>query len=726
MRDAVATTGTRGRKLLFKPISIGRRIHLTNRFLAQPMYMNGEAELGLWTEQHMAALATFYAERARFGAGLMVMGGLGTSRLGRWRDEALTLGTRDASKALSKVTQAVHREGGYILAQAFHGGRAARKRWFISSTSTPSPVQPIPRTHPYRIPGFLVNYIVTEYQRFAGLAEEAGFDGVEIPLSDGSLLHNFLSPAVNDRRDRFGGSLEHRVEFSIRVLESLKARLRRPDEFAVSLRLCLHDLKVGGTPMRETLKVAELLGKSGYIDILNTSVGMHDSPVQTLASYVPQGTFARCCQLVKERYKEAHIDIPVVASHRIHSVAVAERLMEKGVCDMVGIARPLLADPQFIQKAFANREEEDILPCIACNHCINRLYKHQRITCALNPISGYELERGWLPAKHKKSIAVVGAGAAGVTCALTLWRRGHDVTLFEKAAFIGGQLNLAKVIPGKEAYQDVLEYWTRELRRSTINVLLETTFTREEVAKNHQWFHAVVLAGGSIPRPITSHVFPGASECPLIVPFAKVLNGSVVAGRRVAIIGNGAIAHDVASYLLHDPRVSRSIDYYLDEWGVNLEEGTVLSFDQLRDRTPRNNREVTVLNKADKDADLSRGRGWTQKLWMKMHDGAVIKNGVIEGIDKGGITISILPPFSRKYYVACDTIVWCNGMLPNISVGTWIYEWMKDGARSRGEMITDFSIYTAGSCRDSYTGDGHGEQDLLQAVHEGYEIGSKV
>ncbi|KAH9586602.1 FAD/NAD(P)-binding domain [Trypanosoma melophagium] len=710
---------------LFTPIRIGAKnpIILPNRFLMLPMYLNMEQELPQWSDAHMDAMGAFYAERARHGAKLIICGGLGISHIGKWRKDSMALHTKDAVKAFKRVTDAVHAVDGVLIAQAFHPGRAARRRWFVSSTSTPSHVQPFPNAHPFKVPSLLVDYVVSEYERFARLAEAAGFDGIEIPVSEGGLLHNFLSSAVNDRRDRFGGSLDQRLEITLRVLDSIRKSLLNPERFLVSVRLCVHDLKYGGTPMEETLTVAEVLARFGGVDLLNTSVGMHDSPVQTMASYVPQAAFARSVHCVRERLQSLNLNLPVVATHRIHSIAVAERLLHEGVCDLVGVARPLLADSQMIQKA-AEGHEKAIIPCIACNQCVNRLYKHQRITCALNPLSGYEFERRWTPTKYKKTIAVIGAGPAGITCALTLWRRGHDVSLFEKSNTIGGQLNLAKMVPGKESYQDILQYWTEQLRQSTINIRVGAEFTREDMTKNHQFFHALVLCCGSIPRPATSHQIPGTSESPLVVPFEKILNGSIRAGRRVVIIGNGAISHDVASYLLHDQRVSRSVEAYCDEWGVDLDKGTINPY--AAECAPRNNRDVVLFNKADKDADLSRGKGWSQKLWIRNHGGTIIKHGLVENIDQKGVHISMLAPDSRKFFVECDTIVWAYGMLPNISVGTWIYEWMKDGAKERGEMISDFSIYTAGSCRDSYTGEGHGEEDLLQAVHEGYEIGYKI
>lgn len=721
----VDVAGSAGWKKLFTPITV-KHMTLPNRFVMQPIYLNQEVELGLWTMEHMHALSAFFSERAHYGAKLIVMGGLGISKLGRWKKECLSLGTVDSAASLRTVTAAVHQQNGYVLAQAFHAGRSARRKWRLSSSKEVCSVQLVPGVASVKIPRLLVSYVVSEYARFARLAEDAGFDGVEIPVSEGSLLHNFLSPAVNHRQDAFGGPLEHRLEIILRVLEDVKAAVRHPERFVVSLRLCLHDLKDGGTPMAETLMAAEALGTSGDVDLFNTSVGMHDSPVHTTGSFVPQGTFKRSCQKLKQHLVACGLEsIPVVASHRIHSLAVAERFMEEDdVCDLIGLGRPLLADPQFIAKAAhlsPNAAADSIIPCVGCNHCFHQLFTNQRVSCAVNPISGFELERGWTPTPFKKSIAVIGAGPAGVTCALTLWRRGHDVTLFEKESCIGGQLNLAKRVPGKGEYQNLLEFWTRQLRSSSINVRLNSAFTREEMAKQHQFFHAVVLAQGSIPKPITNHRFPGVQECRIVVPFKRILDGSVKAGRRVLLLGNGPIAHDVASYLLHDQRVPRSPDVYLEEWGVNLEEGSMVD-----PHCPKNNRDVIIINKADRDADLPRGTGWFVKRWFRAHGGTVLEHALVENIDAKGAHISLISPDARQYYLECDTIVWCAGMLPNLSVGTWIYEWMKDGAKQRGEMVSDFSIYGCGAGRDSYNGVGHGEQDLRQAIEEGYEIGSKI
>jgi 2,4-dienoyl-CoA reductase (NADPH2) len=710
---------------LLRPLNLGRGFITPNRVMMSPMYMNVEADCKMESEAHMTQLASFYEERVKNGAKLIVCGGVSPSKLGQWKDSSLSLRNMDSSKALSKIADVVHKHDGVVLAQAFHAGRSAIRRIRLSSSNSLTPAHPFAKWKPIRIPSLLIDAVVAQFERFAKLSEMSGFDGVEVSLSDGSLLHNFLSQAVNDRVDDFGGSFENRLEIVLRVIANIRNSLQNPDRFLVTTRICTHDLQPNGNSMEETLLLAELLAASGNVDLINTSVGMHDSPVQTLASYVPEAAFVTGARMIKQRLKEKGFNVPVAASHRIKSVEMAEKLLAEGTCDVVNMGRALLADAQFIEKVKHN-EASKIIPCIGCNHCVNRLYKLQRVTCAINPRCGYETDpsKQPSPAQFRKNIAVVGAGAAGITCALTLSRRGHNVILYEKSSQIGGQLNLAKLVPGKQEYIEILKRWTDELRESTVKVMLNTDFTHYDVTSNHQILNAVVLCCGSFARPISSSKIPGASESAIVVPFEKILDGSVIAGRKVVILGNGAISHDVASYLLHDHKTCLSPQAYCTEWGVNLAEGT-LDVHAQRDAT-KNNRDVILFNKAEKDADLARGKGWFQKKWIRNHRGTIIHNGLWEAIDSKSVTVSTIIPNSQQLEIDADTIVWAMGMLPNVTVGTWIYEWVKDGAMQRGQLADDFGIYMAGSCRDAYTGDGHGEQDLLQAVHEGFEIGCKV
>jgi 2,4-dienoyl-CoA reductase (NADPH2) len=709
---------------MFSPVRVGKFV-IPNRFMMSPIYLNTESDIKPESPAFFESMSQFYGERAANSASLVVVGGVAPSSLGRWKSGALSLTSKRTADGLRLVSGAIKKHDGVSILQAFHGGRSSFKRIRLSPTSERIKVHPFRELPSLKLPSMLVDTIVGEYERFAMLAEDSGFNGIELSFSDGGLVHSFLSSATNSRTDAFGGSLENRMELALRILANVKNSLSRPSEFLISVRLCLHDLKADGNSMSDTCTIAEYLCGSGAVDLLTSSFGMHDSPVQTMSSTVPQGTFARCTQKVRNHLRSKGIATPVAVSHRVHSSGVAKKLLDDDFCDIIGIGRPLLADAQFIRKIELGLDGE-IVPCIGCNHCVNRLYKLQRVACAVNPLSGLTEER-WRnapAAKYQKNVAVVGAGAAGITCALTLSQRGHSVVLYERSNEIGGQMNLAKVVPGKGDYFNLIKYWTEKLRESTIKVRLNTEFSEREVMSGHQAINAVVLCCGSIMRPIKSNFIPGASECNIIVPFWKILDGSVVAGRRVVILGNGAIAFDVASYLLHDQRVSRSAEAYCVEWGVNLEAGTLDRHAQV-DAT-KNNRDVIILNKTEKDADLSKGKGWSQKLWLKNHRATVLQSAMVEKIHLDGVTVSIIMPDNRTFFIPADTIVWANGMLPNITSGTWIYEWVKDGAESRGQITHDFGIYAAGTCRDAYSGDGHGEQDLLQVVHEAFEIGCKI
>ncbi|CUG87865.1 2,4-dienoyl-CoA reductase, putative [Bodo saltans] len=708
---------------MFTPIRVGKFL-IPNRFMMSPLYLNIESDVKRDSPAFFESMSQFYGERAANSASLVVVGGVAPSNMGRWNSKALSL-TSSRNDGLRLVSSAIRKQEGVSLLQAFHGGRSSFKRFRLAASSETTKVHPFREFPPVKIPSMFMDTIVGEYERFAMLAEDLGFDGIELSFSDGGLIHNFLSSATNTRDDQFGGCLENRMELALRVLANVRNSLKKPNDFLISVRLCMHDLKSNGNSMSDNCTIAEYLCGSGAVDLLTSSVGMHDSPVQTLSSTVPQGTFAKCTQKVRNHLRAKGITTPVAASHRIHSSAVAKKLLDEDFCDMIGIGRPLLADSQFIRKIELG-VDGDIIPCIGCNHCVNKLYKLERVACAVNPLSGFTEDkwRNAPPAKYQKNVAVVGGGAAGIVCALTLAQRGHNVVLYERSNEIGGQMNLAKVVPGKGDYFALLKYWTYKLRDSTVKVRLNTEFSEREVTSGHQAINAVVLCCGSIMRPIKSNYIPGASECNIIVPFWKILDGSVVAGRRVVILGNGAIAFDVASYLLHDQRVSRSDQAYCVEWGVNLEAGTLDCHAQT-DAT-KNNRDVIILNKTEKDADLSKGKGWSQKLWLKNHRATVLQSAMVEKIHPDGVTVSIILPDNRIFFIPADTIVWANGMLPNISTGTWIYEWVKDGAESRGQITHDFGIYAAGTCRDAYSGDGHGEQDLLQVVHEAFEIGCKI
>jgi 2,4-dienoyl-CoA reductase (NADPH2) len=496
-------------------------------------------------------------------------------------------------------------------------------------------------------------------------------------------------------------------------------------EFTVACRLSAHDLHPDGNTREDIMYTFERVGDCGLVDLITTSVGLPDSPVPTLHSYVPKGIFARCVKEIRTHLRKQKIDIPIAASHRITSPTVAEQLLTNDACDMVGVGRALLADSQFVKNAKENNHLASI-PCIGCNWCADQFWKNKRVGCALNPRSGYELDRPLHPATHPRAIAVVGAGATGIVCALTLARRGHSVILYERNDEIGGQLNLAKLIPGKEDYWAILDHWTRELKESNVTLKLNSKFCRADVAGGHQMLHAVVFCCGSQPRPISSHNFITA-ENRTIVGFWDVLTRKVIPGHKCAIIGQGAIGYDMASYLLHDPRISRDEVMWLQENGVSTED---FSFSPEKQANPkRNSREVTIIQNPNHPPGLNVTTGWSLKNRIKNHQGVSIDSGLIAKVDELGLHMQVHKPNKTDFsnlILKVDTIIWCFGMLPNMVEGTWIHEWIKDGAIDRGQAAGDFRMYIAGSGRNNKGMQGQGEQDLLLCINEGFEIGSKI
>jgi 2,4-dienoyl-CoA reductase (NADPH2) len=709
---------------LFSSIKVGGRT-IGNRFVMSPLTLNIEEDWKKESKPYWEAMAEFYAARARANAELIVVGGNGTSVLGRWYPRGFSLSTYQAAEGMRQVTEAIHESGGTALLQLSHSGRAACSPVMLGASDVTSPYAFYKNWTPIGVPNPMLRFIKMEFYRAAALAHHAGFDGVEVNACNGTLLHNFLCRATNKRVDEYGGPIENRVRLLMEILGTVREAVPRGAEFTVACRLSVHDLHADGNPRADILYTHERVADSGLVDLITTSVGMPDSPVQTLSSHVPRGVFARCVKEVRDHLRSKSLTIPIAASHRITTPALAEQLLASDACDMVAVGRALLADSQFIKNAKENKHLASV-PCIGCNHCVSSYWKTKRVTCAINPLSGFELEKALHPVKHPRAIAVIGAGPTGIVCALTLARRGHQVILYERNDEIGGQLNLAKLIPGKEEYWAILDHWTRELKESSVILKLNSKWCRADLAGGHQFLHAMVLCTGSQPRPITSQNLIG-SENQKVVGFWDVLTRKVIPGNKVAILGSGAIGHDVASYLLHDPRVSRDQVLWLQDNGVNPQD---MSLNEDRMLNPhKNGREVMIFQRANHPPDMTRASGWWQKQRLKAHGALTIRSATISKIDDDGLFVQAFDEDKRifgNFIYDANTIVWCYGMLPNMVEATWIHEWIKDGAVERGQAAADFRIYMAGSCRDVMNMGGQGEQDLLKCIQEGYEIGVKV
>lgn len=704
-------------------IKVGHLV-LKNRLIMSAMQMNFEEGAPFGSDAYWAIQSAFYGARARGGVGLITCGGFSPSVIGKYCLSSPVLNSTQTAKKLKTVVDAIHNEGSSTMLQILHCGRTTRTPIAVSASSKKYRFNPYPKLPLIRIPSFAMRFIVREYVRCAALARMAGFDGVEVCASEGSLLHNFLSSAFNDRTDSYGGPIENRMLLLKQILEAIRESVPASEKFMLSCRVCVHDVLEQGNTMADIESTCVSLAKSGVVDLITTSVGHPDSPLCVTGPFVPSGTFASIVGSLRKALTSKGVLTPIAASHRIHTVQDAEKLLKDGLCDMVAMARPFLADPNLVLNAMNGEPRETTTPCISCNHCLDAATFGHRVCCAVNPFAGFELERLPItPASRKKSIAVVGAGGAGITCALTLSRRGHRVVLFEKSNEIGGQINLAKLIPGKEEYFRILEHWTYLLRNSAVRVKMKSPFGHEDITKGQQQYDNVVLCTGSLPRPLTSHKLIGG-EGKMCCSFIDILQRKAVAGRKVVIIGHGAIAFDVASFLLHDQRVPRDAVLFCDEFGIDRETGQL----DLTAPVLRNQREVVLLQSVSSNPTLSPSQGFHLKHWIRKHEGTIIWGVLFHKVGPGGayFTVSQSQKRSQDCVYQADTFVFANGMLPNVSVGSYICDWVVDGTRPRGQLQDDFGVYAAGSGRDAWTGAGHGEQDLRRCVDEGYQLGMKL
>lgn len=773
---------------LFTPITLGARrpvMELPCRALMNPLYLGIEEDFRKKsnTDDLWKVMAEFYSLRTRGGCPLIISGGISPSWHGRWYPGALALTSKELVAKYRIVTDAVHEDGGRIMLQMLHGGTAACSPLMVAASggwAAASPRRFYKWAAPIGVPRFALRYIITEYMRTAELAKQAGFDGVEIPCCYGTFLHNFLVPATNHRTDEFGfRTVEDRARALLQTVDAVRQAV--PDEdFLLSVRLSINDLlpEGEGCTKMDIEYVAGELQDSGHVDLLCCVAGMNESPVQANSSYVPRHFYDPAIKnlrdfllkrndetvcAVAEQYRAeekskkgtgehmksedeillaaeqaARINMPVVAcAGRYPRAHDAEAVLVADTSDMVGLGRPLLVDCNYLLNA---RDNVPLMtmPCIGCNRCLDLHLKAKRVSCAINPISGYELE--WLPLRpvvHKKIIAVVGAGAAGMTCALVAARRGHIVHLYEQAPEIGGQLNMAKVVPGKEDYWLLLEHWTHVLKQGVPNLFLHvgTEFTKEEVSMGDQHFDAVVFATGSLPKPISSHTGGMNVEHASVVQWTDVLARRVSVGRRVAVIGNGAIGYDVCSYLVHDAKMQRDGDRWAELWGIDRENRRGIDM-VAHARPPRvNNRVVTLFQKADHGPGLMRCKAWAQERMLRSYDVSIIDHALIGKVDDAGLHFSTPLPEQKAYCLAVDTVVFASGMIPSQSLSSAMLDWhyhnhvndiMRSDDESMNRSTYDFATYLCGSARDVENMEQGGEADLRKVISEGFEVGNKV
>ncbi|MCW9039884.1 MAG: FAD-dependent oxidoreductase, partial [Rhodospirillales bacterium] len=532
---------------LLAPLDLGF-VTLPNRVLMGSMH-TGLEELPGGFER----LAAFYAERARGGVGLMVTGGIAPNKQGVVIKGGATLDDEAQIPKHRIVTDAVHEAGGRILMQILHTGRYSFQAGAVAPSDIQAPISPVT---PRALTGEEIEQTIEDYARCAELARMAGYDGVEIMGSEGYLINEFIAKRTNVRTDEWGGSYENRIRFPLEIVR--RTREKAGADFIIMYRLSMIDLVDEGSSWPEVVQLAKEVEKAGAT-IINTGVGWHEARVPTIAQSVPRAAWT----WVTGRLK-GDVSIPIVTSNRINTPETAEAVLVRGDADMVSMARPFLADAGFVAKAAEGRADE-INTCIACNQaCLDHIFEGKICSCLVNPRACHETEFSYEPAASPKKIAVVGAGPAGVSCAIIAAERGHKVTLYEASDSVGGLINLARQVPGKQEFDETLRYFRRQLEILKVNVRLGQRVTAAQLVESG--YDEIVIATGVAARtPDIDGV-----DHPKVVGYADILTGRVRAGRRVAVIGAGGIGFDVAEYLVTDgERNSESAESFLEEWGVD-------------------------------------------------------------------------------------------------------------------------------------------------------------
>lgn len=627
--------------LLLEPLDLGFTI-LKNRVLMGSMHL-GLEEMPNGFER----MAAFYAERVRGGVGLIVTGGIGPNSVGAVHaDAALMASPQDAANHRI-VTDAVHKAGGRICMQILHTGRYA----FNPDLVAPSPVKsPITPFDPRQLTEDDIEQQISDFVRCAALAKQAGYDGVEIMGSEGYLINQFIVARTNHRSDRWGGDYSNRIRFPLEIVD----RVRRAVgiDFIIIYRLSMLDLVEGGSSFDEIVTLGRGVEDAGAT-LINTGIGWHEARIPTIATRVPRAAFTWVTAKVR-----AELNLPIITSNRINMPEVAEAVLARGDADMISMARPFLADPEFVKKARQGRTDE-INTCIGCNQaCLDHIFAGKLTSCLVNPLACHETELLIKPAGQTKKLAVVGAGPAGLAFAVTAARRGHGVVLFDAGPEIGGQFNIAKQIPGKEEFQETLRYFSRQLELEGVDLRLNTTVTRDMVENGD--FDEVVVATGIVPRvPDIEGI-----DHPKVMTYLAAMKGAEV-GATVAVIGAGGIGFDLCEKLVHKgPSTSLDVPAFMAEWGVDM---TLAARGGVEDVVPRvepSPRTVFLLQRKTTKVGASLGKttGWIHRMDLAKKGVHMIGGCDYRRIDDHGLHLVVE---GEPRVLGVDNIVICAGQMSN-------------------------------------------------------------
>ncbi len=667
--------------VLLSPLAVGRH-RLRNRVILGSIHTRLETE-----PDGLARQIAFYAERARGEAAVIITGGFSPNSTGILDPSGPRIDDKDEALKLRPICDAVHAEGSLICAQLLHAGRYAK----IEGCVAPSAIRaPINRFSPREMSEQEILQTIEDFAQAALNAQAAGFDGVEVMGSEGYLINEFTVKHTNKRTDGWGGSAENRHRFPVEIVRAVRERCG--PELLIIYRISAADLLEEGAPAEEIAALARKVEAAGA-DILNTGIGWHEARVPTIAYPVPRAAWRKAAANVK-----AAVSIPVVASNRINTPDIAEDILTSGDADLISMARPLLADPHFMRKVREGRADE-INTCIACNQaCLDFIFSARPASCLVNPRAGFETEYRDTPAAVSKKVAVVGGGAAGMATAAEAARLGHKVTLFEAEDQVGGQLNLARVVPGKYEFDETLRYYRGQMTKYGVVLRLGHRATADELAG----FDHVVVATGVTPR---IPVLPGIDH-PKVATYAEILSGAREAGRTVAVMGSGGIGHDVAEFLVTEPHEADEIPAFFRTWGV---DGTFrtpggLAGDPLAEVPAK--RRVTMLQRKTAKPGMGLGvsTGWILRNALRKHGVEALAGVIYERIDDEGLHI-IMNDVPRV--IAADTIVLCTG---------------QESERALNEALAARDVPTSviGGAAEA------AELDALRAISEGVRLAQSL
>lgn len=608
----------------------------------------GSMHTGLEEEKNgIEKIAAYYAERAKGGVGLIVTGGISPNIQGWTGPFAARMSRKKHAIHHQKITEAVHKEGGKICMQILHAGRYGYHPLNVAPSKIKSPITPFT---PFKLKGSGIHRTIKDFVKSAKLSQLAGYDGIEIMGSEGYLINQFITKRTNKRNDQWGGSYENRMRLPIKLVEETRAAVGK--EFIIIYRLSMLDLVENGSSWEEIVQLGKAIEKAGAT-IINTGIGWHESRIPTIATSVPRAAFTWVTKKMK-----AEIKIPLITSNRINMPDTAEKVLAEGHADMISMARPFLADPEWVNKAKAEKSDE-INTCIGCNQaCLDHVFQRKVASCLVNPRACHETELNYTTTKHKKKIAVIGAGPAGLASATIASQRGHEVTLFDASSEIGGQFNMAKQIPGKEEFYEPLRYFKKQIEIHNVTLKLNTKVSLSDLKDSN--FEEIILATGIQPRTLNIE----GSKHQKVLSYIDVLKHKKQVGKRVAVIGAGGIGFDVSEYLSHEGESTAvNLDAWLKEWGIDKTLKARSGIEGIEASVETSPREIFMFkrSKGKFGGNLGKTTGWIHRASLKKKNVQFIGEVTYQKIDDDGLHYT---QNNTQKLLKVDHIVVCAGQTP--------------------------------------------------------------